>query len=1126
MHPLESTLVQVETQSGFAGTGFRLTPRLILTCACGILGADRLRIRFPLDNPGKWLPAQVNFKNIVQDIAILEIDPGKAPAAPLAALAFLPSESLQGHSFSAFGRPLSTESGCWVTGMIAGPVNRDLLEIQGAETAVVLKNGFLGTPVWDEKLQSIVGMISTAEGEGGDLVTGIRSLASLAQSWPDLTDCIINAILDQWSLFSTSQSPEDKNPRTPSPLEPFWKDFTQAPAWHREIASILARIQSSSESFPELSELAVRVKLVDLNAAYDDLLSKLRALVSYAGTQPIVGYLNSASSRLERELGVTAAQLHRFTRELDPAEIRLLHLDQLRQNLADLRKAIAAPHFGRCLLITGEMGSGKTYFVRSVLSLPTRNFSTDGLRGPVILPVLLQPPLCKLVFSSTDGEPIAGLSHPDDTPSDLEKIVCRALQERSGIAWPSLACFNAFLEFYNRQNPSQSTPTRRGNPEIRLVVLLDDLRFWNLIFKGIVKNLSRMIQASSAFHSVYWVLTMPARFYAQMIQGRPNRAFWERYSIDPGNYAACEGWLSLDDLNQGPAARLGLQDLAGILPHSNSASPASTPRTIDSLGSNPLVARTWAGLIRSRPDAADQDLTFIQILDAWLNQQIDTLLTQEVNLHSRQPLEESELRAFLHCVAHYVASFSDFIPTREELLAYMPETTLRAPDQVPDPGRVNQASLILEILCTAKFPGFTLAENERQIELDAVGLWELLLAHELFLVQKKEPLTRLSLENWAASITSGLAAEALSFFLLMVDQHAPSPELAFRYSNFILQSSLMPHAAVWLAGARGREPFQHSLVQLVTSQKSHPVQDLDGEELFALLYFFYAIPQRLLSPAEKLAIIQPLYPQLARYNLQGYFLYLLKHLFKSVTLPDEMIQIMAHLSGCEPMEITEELASLSLSALLDMTAPQADPVLLALGESPPPPNYETLANLIIRYLKLIRFEDPDPRKIPGQERGWARYLYREWVLAAFLEKIVEALRLGAYPFLIKLHWYNHLALRENRCLNRQMEQEANIAIGRLFRFARLREDFISFVSQLASSEDPLNRRNAFHIIRHSVPTGESEHEAHISLVFHPVLEKLYLDKNLAGLVTIPIFNRIFRQLKNFPELEARRKSLY
>jgi WD40 repeat protein len=205
---IKASITRVFTPNGaVAGSGFLVSDQHVLTCAHVVaqaLGiredspetpASELAVDFPLVAPGTTLRARVVCWQPVQpstaspdapeDIAVLElkgevpdgIRPGRLVAA----------EDVWGHAFRAFGFPVNYDAGVWASGVLRAPQTSGWVQIEDVKsTGYVVAPGFSGTPVWDDQVDGVVGIVVVAERRAEVKAAFIIPSSKLVEAWPPL----------------------------------------------------------------------------------------------------------------------------------------------------------------------------------------------------------------------------------------------------------------------------------------------------------------------------------------------------------------------------------------------------------------------------------------------------------------------------------------------------------------------------------------------------------------------------------------------------------------------------------------------------------------------------------------------------------------------------------------------------------------------------------------------------------------------------------------------------------------------------------------------------------------------------------------------------------------------------
>jgi hypothetical protein len=201
---LKPCVVRIRRTTGeVVGAGFLVGEKHILTCAHVVAAAlgiaqdhvdqpeDSVQLDFPLLAPGKKLTAQVVVWQPPRpsghggDIAGLELDALPPPEASPARL--VAAENLWGHFFRALGFPRGNEGGTWASGILLDRQAASWVQIEDVkETGYRVQPGFSGTPVWDDDLEGVVGMVMVAEARPEIKAAFVIPTDVLLESWPEM----------------------------------------------------------------------------------------------------------------------------------------------------------------------------------------------------------------------------------------------------------------------------------------------------------------------------------------------------------------------------------------------------------------------------------------------------------------------------------------------------------------------------------------------------------------------------------------------------------------------------------------------------------------------------------------------------------------------------------------------------------------------------------------------------------------------------------------------------------------------------------------------------------------------------------------------------------------------------
>ncbi len=198
---LNASLVRMRTTDGrVVGAGFLVGERQIITCAHVVSQAldladypldapqGAVSLDFPLIPPRALLTAKVvlwcpPLSDGRGDIAGLELQ-GEPPTGA-EVVRFASAEDVWKHPFRAFGFPSGYDNGVYATGRLLGREATDWVMIEDIKAqGFPVGPGFSGTPVWDEHLQGVVGMVVAASRPADTKAAFVIPLDVLVAAWP------------------------------------------------------------------------------------------------------------------------------------------------------------------------------------------------------------------------------------------------------------------------------------------------------------------------------------------------------------------------------------------------------------------------------------------------------------------------------------------------------------------------------------------------------------------------------------------------------------------------------------------------------------------------------------------------------------------------------------------------------------------------------------------------------------------------------------------------------------------------------------------------------------------------------------------------------------------------------
>ncbi|MFD9002037.1 trypsin-like peptidase domain-containing protein [Streptomyces sp. NPDC059582] len=210
-------MLQIRNRRGEpVGLGFLVTNELALTCAHVITEAlgtapgtepaadARIGLTLPLlrtlagstpngataDAPHvmasveHWVPPQPSGTG---DVAVLRLDTVVRGSRPVR---LVDEPDVWKHPARVFGFPVGRPGGVWHSALLRARQANGWVQADLAETGYRVSGGFSGSPVWDEELKGIVGMMALAE-EGEPPASYLIPAAGLLDAWPALRPLVL-----------------------------------------------------------------------------------------------------------------------------------------------------------------------------------------------------------------------------------------------------------------------------------------------------------------------------------------------------------------------------------------------------------------------------------------------------------------------------------------------------------------------------------------------------------------------------------------------------------------------------------------------------------------------------------------------------------------------------------------------------------------------------------------------------------------------------------------------------------------------------------------------------------------------------------------------------------------------
>ncbi len=178
----KNSIIRIFYREDVVGIGFLVAENYALTCAHVVGEAllifssianvpdGEIQVDFPLANSTEkikatvvyWHPtSDLNSDLIIEDIAVLKLEYLPSQAQPTRLIL---SENISKHPFKVFGCPQGVAFGVWATGVLSEQNAKQWVQLEDTKvTGYAIAKGFSGSPVWDEQLQGVVGMVVAAD---------------------------------------------------------------------------------------------------------------------------------------------------------------------------------------------------------------------------------------------------------------------------------------------------------------------------------------------------------------------------------------------------------------------------------------------------------------------------------------------------------------------------------------------------------------------------------------------------------------------------------------------------------------------------------------------------------------------------------------------------------------------------------------------------------------------------------------------------------------------------------------------------------------------------------------------------------------------------------------------------
>lgn len=194
----DRALIRVFRQDTPVGVGFLVGDDTMVTCAHVAATAaevphpsvgDVVHVDFPMIEPTARIEAKVLHVPVQPDGADIVALRVSSVSSAARAVRVVAAEELRDHQVRAYGVPENRARGVWSQGVVRGPIADGLIHVEDDRGyGLPLLRGFSGSPLIDDRLSAVVGMVISVESKQERRIGYALSGNALYEAWPELAD--------------------------------------------------------------------------------------------------------------------------------------------------------------------------------------------------------------------------------------------------------------------------------------------------------------------------------------------------------------------------------------------------------------------------------------------------------------------------------------------------------------------------------------------------------------------------------------------------------------------------------------------------------------------------------------------------------------------------------------------------------------------------------------------------------------------------------------------------------------------------------------------------------------------------------------------------------------------------
>lgn len=811
------------------------------------------------------------------------------------------------------------------------------------------------------------------------------------------------------------------------------------------------------------------------------------------------------AKRLTNELTEEIEWLKDEIKEVHSLALALL--ETWEYTIGDFHKCVIRPLYGRCLLVMGRTGSGKTHLVARLLDSHERIIEGYEL---YCLYVPFEP--------KTAG-------HGDSLPIDQVLKDTASFEYTGAPNGPEWRSFEELARFVSEVKPD-------GKGTGRLVVILDDLDLWVRDRQLDLEELHRFIELHTTLYHVYWVLCLPEADYS-LVAGRDLERFWGQYGfMGQRHMPTPSGWTGLDALNEQTESwnpivcyKLGVEEL-----------PPNLTSWLDKMSTqlltNPFIAWLVGDVIKEKAIEVLPNLNYIDFVEEFRNRRLDQLLREKICREDIRAWASRFWRA-IYLIAALVVEDDTLASVKENTVMIeqrsLPETLVKADHKTlgftEEIVKQIIKGLTRMVVLVELEDLETVAMHGSQLRLEVLPLWHWQSGKYLAEQLIANVNTRDHIEAWLRQYfkegPSQVYMEGVLEFLLLLlargmDVVEPlqsdlSGNLALLVTWEVFQLTQPYESVLWLAASKANAVYQY---QLASGLERHgKVSFRRKVDLHRHLYFLkYAeLPSgenRGVSASLRLQLLRPHYSAIQDFKYGEYFQGFLSSLVEKAKDGGDVARAFAYLYGIENFldEDTywpdaEHLATWTYVSLERLAMPVAQEERLV-----------TVHQWMLEFLGEVSKLQPSSKEY---EMHWM------WMIRHHCKRFATGLTIGDLTWLEKNRWFRWPQKPANISDNvlTAMEEQLTVTCGRWFREEADQDHKTTYVEAVDTWADELSdhKRVALFLIYHTVPAEGPYSDRPVDEDLWEILERLHEDpdEEIQRLMKIPKIRAWYERQEGF-----------